>query len=231
MGDQGDASSGLADAAPPAVATDQAQLWQWQRSLAPFMLLAVLATSIFFFAGSYIEFQSIKASILNPADISDVKAMLDRPAAAGAETPDDLHWKVTALARYQSQAKVDAAGNALLLVNVWIRYLGFVTGMVLAIVGATFIMAKLNEGATALNASGAGFTGSVSTSSPGIILVVLGTVLMLAAMAIRFSVQDSYHSVPSAPRARESARDAEGVTNKPVSESDAKSAPEIATSQ
>ena len=212
-------------------AADQAELWRWQRSISPFMLLAVLATAIFFFASSYIEFQSIKASILHPADTSDLKAMLDRPAVAGAESAEAFRWKVSAYARYQSQAKVDAAGNALMLVNVWVRYLGFVTGMVLAIVGATFIMAKLTEATTALNASGAGFAGSVSTSSPGIILAILGTVLMLGAMTIQFSVQDSYRQAPSAAPADKPAADADAVADKPVSDDDAKSAPDIGTPQ
>ena len=72
-------------------------------------------------------------------------------------------------------------GGLLLVSRIFTKYLGFFTGMILAIVGAIFIIGKLQE-------SSSDIEGAVSdqmklkivSSSPGIIFGVLGTVLMLS---------------------------------------------------
>jgi hypothetical protein len=79
--------------------------------------------------------------------------------------------------------------NSTLLVSVWTRNLGFVTGMVLALVGASFIMAKLSEGTTTLDGGGGGAKVSLATSSPGIVLAVLGTALMMMAISVRYRAE------------------------------------------
>ena len=69
--------------------------------------------------------------------------------------------------------------SVLMMSGLWTRYLGFVTGMVLALVGASFILGKLESSASEFEGKGAGFEGSLKTASPGIILAVLGVILML----------------------------------------------------
>jgi hypothetical protein len=68
--------------------------------------------------------------------------------------------------------------NVLLMSRVWARYLGFVTGMILALVGAAFILGKLREEMTSIGVSRAGTSGTLQSSSPGLVLAVLGVVLM-----------------------------------------------------
>ena len=71
-------------------------------------------------------------------------------------------------------------GGVLLMSRIYIKYLGFFTGMILAIVGSVFIISKLKEDVSE-------FEGSIQdktkfkfiSSSPGIIFGVLGTVLMM----------------------------------------------------
>lgn len=159
---------------------------RWQRSLKPVMILVVLATAIFFFTSTWVQFRTIETAILQPGS-SSLAATLDRYEAGPPPSLDYLKWKNLALIDEQAAHNRTAQASATLLVNVWTRYLGFVTGMVLAITGATFIMARLSEGPTALAANNAGLGATLSTSSPGIVLAVLGTVLMLAAMTIRYT--------------------------------------------
>ena len=71
-------------------------------------------------------------------------------------------------------------GGVLLMSRIYIKYLGFFTGMILAIVGSVFIISKLKEDVSE-------FEGSIQdktkfrlvSSSPGIIFGALGTALMM----------------------------------------------------
>ena len=62
--------------------------------------------------------------------------------------------------------------------RVWTRQLGFVTGMILTIVGAVFIVGQFSSPGTEISGEGQGFKGSLETSSPGIVLTVLGSAPM-----------------------------------------------------
>jgi hypothetical protein len=62
---------------------------------------------------------------------------------------------------------------------VWALYLGFVTGMILSLMGAVFVLAKLRETETEVSAQAAGARYAIKSASPGIIMAVLGVVLMM----------------------------------------------------
>ena len=64
--------------------------------------------------------------------------------------------------------------------RIYIKYLGFFTGMILAIVGAVFIISKLKEDVTELEGTIQEKTKfRLLSSSPGIIFGLLGTALMM----------------------------------------------------
>lgn len=72
-------------------------------------------------------------------------------------------------------------------------YLGFLTGMILALVGSAFVLGKLREGTTEINAqfgpeAAKGPGGSIKSASPGLILVVCGCVLMMGTLYTHQSV-------------------------------------------
>lgn len=67
-----------------------------------------------------------------------------------------------------------------LMAGLWLRYLGFVTGMILALVGASFVLGKLREPVTEFKGSLSSIDLSLRSTSPGIILVILGAALMIA---------------------------------------------------
>ena len=68
--------------------------------------------------------------------------------------------------------------SVLLMFGLWTRYLGFITGMILALVGASFVLGKLREPAQRLAGRLSTFDFSLRTTSPGVILTVLGVLLM-----------------------------------------------------
>ena len=82
--------------------------------------------------------------------------------------------------------------NVLLMARVWFGYLGFITGMICTLIGATFILAKLQESTTKVDSEAANWKISISTASPGLMLAILGTILMITTMIspARIDVRD-----------------------------------------
>jgi hypothetical protein len=69
--------------------------------------------------------------------------------------------------------------NVALLVRATVKYFGFLTGMLMSLVGAVFVLGRLTEASSKLAAQGAFGKFTIATVSPGLILAVLGTVLMI----------------------------------------------------
>jgi hypothetical protein len=69
--------------------------------------------------------------------------------------------------------------NTSLMNRIWLKYLGFVTGMILAVVGSVFILGKMKEDTTELEGESSAMKFNIKSSSPGLIMIVLGTVLMM----------------------------------------------------
>jgi hypothetical protein len=78
--------------------------------------------------------------------------------------------------------------NVLLMSRVWARYLGFVTGMILALVGAVFILGKLREESSEISAQGVGGGLSMRSTSPGLVLATLGVALMAMTIVTHFEI-------------------------------------------
>jgi hypothetical protein len=83
----------------------------------------------------------------------------------------------------------------------WTRLMGFTTGMVLAIVGAVFILGKLREQQTELKNETEALKVSLTTSSPGIVLAVLGSFLMSTTLLTKFDIDVRDLPVYVAPHA------------------------------
>ena len=77
-----------------------------------------------------------------------------------------MRWKTLLLLEEQTIEHRYAQVNATLMLRAWTRHLGFLTGMILAFVGAIFILSKLSESETRLSAEGGGAKGALATSSP-----------------------------------------------------------------
>ncbi len=81
----------------------------------------------------------------------------------------------------------------LLMSRVLVKYLGFLTGMILAIVGSAFIIGKLSEGTTTMGGNfSKDLSFNVASSSPGILFGFFGTALMITCLSINteIGVQD-----------------------------------------
>jgi hypothetical protein len=168
---------------------------KWQDRLLPLMVGLLIGLTIFFFGVTFVQMSYLHANMLQIPAI-DLRSPPGSDWLAEAGTFAD---KATAR-RLEILATLEAylierryhQASALLMSGLWIRYLGFVTGMILALVGASFVLGKLQEPTAEVSGKAPALDFSVKSASPGIILAVLGAALMLATIVDRdeFAVKD-----------------------------------------
>lgn len=172
---------------PTSAASDPGKdkdLMKWQNRLLPWMI--AIPTLLI---GAFIILGTIKLSGFEKfAYRSDnVKTSLPLPIPYSDKTDSLLNHNVEYL-KWYSLVKMEEysinrrynQGGVLLMSRIYIKYLGFFTGMILAIVGSVFIISKLKEEVSELEGSIRDTTKfRLVSSSPGIIFGVLGTLLMM----------------------------------------------------
>lgn len=176
--------------APPPQGID-AQRAAWQTKLLPLMGAILVLGAIFFAVMSVVELRDLYKRVEHrPINFAERLAAFEKgadpKALAGA---DYLRFKVLASLEADALERRYHQANATMLARVWTRQLGFVTGMLLALVGAAFILGRLSEPPTRLEAGAEGWKGVLETSSPGLALAVLGSALMALTIWIPFGVE------------------------------------------
>ncbi|MBP6300284.1 MAG: hypothetical protein KA365_07725 [Arenimonas sp.] len=168
-------------------------LQRWQLRLQPFMAIAIAALAVFFLVASVIQLDKLGDSIGQHADTELVAAIAtidnrvtEMEPIAAAELK---RWKVLALMERDIVRQRYGGASSIMLLSAWTRQMGFITGMILTFIGAVFILGKMNDSGTQLSGEGTGLKGSLTTSSPGIVLCVLGTILMLVTLNIKTEFQ------------------------------------------
>jgi hypothetical protein len=172
-------------------ASESAALITWQMRLLPLMSLLLVGLTAFFLVASVFQLYGLKTSILNSP-----RSSLEEQMQALRPDDKDLPGEKLRKARLAMLVQLEAnslerryhQANTLVLGRVWTIYLGFLTGMILALVGAAFILGKLREEASHVDLGGAAWRAAVQSSSPGLILAVLGTSLMIVTILARVDV-------------------------------------------
>ena len=97
----------------------------------------------------------------------------DRPTATA-----DPHVRLLASLEVYTVSQRYHQTSLVLVSQTWTRYMGLMTGMILVLVGSTFVLGKLQESTT--RAEGSAGTGRIvlETASPGLVLAVMGTILI-----------------------------------------------------
>lgn len=152
----------------------------------------LVGLTVFFFLATGVQLLYLHARIADPpgADLYERlrAAVPEEPGARSTEPlPVYAALEVQALSRRYHQ------GNVLLMSRIWVSYLSFVTGMILCLVGASFILGRLREPTSAIGANSDFVKLSVKSSSPGIILASLGTILITTSILTnhRIEIQDT----------------------------------------
>jgi hypothetical protein len=198
---QGEGGDGVEESKPTAseeqktTESEDSKLSAWQTNLLPLMTYMIVGLAIFFFLASLCQLAYLHWSILGGSR-ADACEPLDVLSHDSLLTPEEVlsasHLQMsTTLECYVLERRYHQA-NVSLMSSVWVRYLGFVTGMILALVGASFVLGKLRESPSKVGVGTAVARFSFEGTSPGIILAGLGVVLMLTTIIVRheFAVVD-----------------------------------------
>ena len=166
---------------------------KWQKRLMPFMVTVLSVVMLFFFTASAFQLYYLHQRIERSPelDLNPVLVAIESNPA-GASEKDKLQiarWKTLAILEGNALQRRYHQANVLLMSRIWTGYLGFVTGMILALVGATFILGKLRESESKVDAASAAWKVSLTTASPGLVLAVLGTILMITTIMGRYEIQ------------------------------------------
>ncbi len=192
-------SSGQSDkglASPRQSQPSDLELARWRRTLLPTMQVMLVSLTIFFFAATFWQLYYLQNNIFEGTKtleetIPDL--LTDEYQMTSQERLNAVHLQaLIKLESYVLRQRYHHA-NVLLMSGVWVRYLGFVTGMILALVGATFVMGRLETPPSEVKGSISELQWQLQSSSPGLIMVVLGVLLMLATVVMQhsFSVKDN----------------------------------------
>ena len=158
---------------------------KWQDRLLPVMVGVLIVLMVFFFVSTYLQLSFLHRTILE-MPVVDLQRSSETSLVSGTETfQDQLSARELEL-RGEMEAYIVMQryrmASILLMANLWIRYLGFATGMILALVGASFVLGKLREPRQKIEGKISMVDLSLRTTSPGIILVILGVVLMFTTL-------------------------------------------------
>jgi hypothetical protein len=169
----------------------------WQRLLLPLMSTVVIGLTIVFVALSTVQLGRLQKFIQEEPTLS-----MESLGLTPANAPDDAvaaftyaqFRTLTALELHVIQRRHHQA-NLLVMSRTWTRYMGFLTGMILALIGATFVLGKLQESETRTEGAVGATKFAIQSSSPGLVLAVLGTLLMSITLVSNVSLQGSDQSV------------------------------------
>ncbi|MBW8325861.1 MAG: hypothetical protein K0M50_13935 [Prolixibacteraceae bacterium] len=161
------------------------QLATWQNRLLPWLVIMPTILILLFIYLATSQMQRFNA-VIDAKEESVIEKLIPTKAdsALNAKLKGDLdyiRWITLARLEEKSLDRRYSQGGLLLVSRIFTKYLGFFTGMILAIVGAVFIIGKLQESSSDIEgAIGEQMKLKIVSSSPGIIFGVLGTVLMLS---------------------------------------------------
>jgi len=181
-------STPLAVGPKPTAAPARMSRAAWQLKLLPVMIGMLGVVTAAFLVFSLIQTDRVREQIsAGPTlDLTRDLAALDcaSPSATLPQQQACVRWKVLAELEAHTIASRYHQANAALVVRAWIKYLGFLTGMIFGIVGAVFMLGRLTEASSHLAAEGSLGKLSLETVSPGLVLALLGTILMVTTVLI-----------------------------------------------
>jgi hypothetical protein len=176
--------------APSAEPTDLAA---WHAKLLPFMMTSLIVMGLLFFALTIWHFRELQAQLaFGTVEVEQTLGRLSREAGPATDTYRDWYMRVvleSAALKHRYQQS-----SAIVHARVWTRYMGFLTGMILALTGCVFVLGKLRE-EVSMSGSGQGVSANLETSSPGLVLALAGAILVGISLYVPVTVETSDRAV------------------------------------
>src|SRR6266496_3969764 len=137
------AATPIDDTSVPASGVEPESELRWQRNLLPVMVGALAVLGAFFVIESVLQVRRLETYITDEHGTAVSMVVGDTIAATASRAQVEAHQfrVLTSLELYSIDRRYHQT-NLLLMSRVWTRYMGFVTGMVLALIGAVFVLGK-----------------------------------------------------------------------------------------
>jgi len=158
---------------------------RWQRHLLPFVTWFVVALATGFFVLSVLDFIELKKVAGSTSNAGEMVAGQIAKQPSAALTPDQVVQQSLLLLEANALDKRYSQASALLLSRTLTKQLSFLTGIVLAFLGAIFILAKLSESTTQVDGSMSQWQLKLSSASPGLILSLFGAILLVVSLVVQ----------------------------------------------
>ena len=165
-------------------APNDKHILDWQRKMMPWLIIAPSALILIFILLATVQLRSFESHIYQ-SDSLNISKSLPRVDSVIIDTSITTKlgylklYALTKMEEYSINRRYNQAGE-ILVSGIYTKYMGFFTGMILAIVGAIFIISKLKEDTSNLEGTiNEHINFKLVSSSPGIVFGVLGTLLMI----------------------------------------------------
>ena len=165
----------------------------------PLMRRTVIGLTVFFFLASCLQLLYLNQRLFD-APKANVRDALS-PLSLGAQSSSE---GILAATRLKAIVTLEASAldlqyhqaGVLLMSRLWTTYLGFVTGMIFALVGAMFVLGKLESDPSELKTKvGTALDTSFKSASPGLVLAVLGVILMITTIVTHHTIDVTTRAV------------------------------------
>jgi hypothetical protein len=164
----------------------------WQNKILPFSIVLLSALVILFITLYVIEIKHTQDSFLTSDNysFSTISKEINKPDLSQFDKLYNAEILSMLNRHYNSSIIIK---TRILTLN-----LSFLTGMILCFMGAIFILGKFSENTSTASITSGNFTGSLVSSSPGIILSALGVCLIAISIFSKteLEVRDSASYVP-----------------------------------
>ncbi|MBK8100988.1 MAG: hypothetical protein IPK26_28225 [Planctomycetes bacterium] len=171
---------------PAAVSRDNV----WQQRLRPFMMAMVVGLSLVFLTASIWLLVDVRRTTEYREPERRIELSVESPAATHMDALElasrraDLALEQLAIEQRYRQS------HAALQSRICRNFLGFLTGMTMSLVGAVFVLGKLQTLApTDLAVDGGKFGVTLRSASPGLVLAALGAALMVTTIFVNHPIE------------------------------------------
>jgi hypothetical protein len=185
----------------------------WQKQLLPWMITILVTSSLLFGVATIFQYNRI----YNWMTAVETKVD-DSMWSNSAVKPTNFHEQIelaNARSAYALEQEVIRRNfqntRQLVATRLWARFMGFLIGAILAIVGAAFILGRLSDQGNELSSDQPGLKMTLKSASPGIVLATLGTVLIAMSLMVQVSISNEIVPTYFAPIARAEAAYGDGA--------------------
>jgi hypothetical protein len=171
---------------------------RWQLRLLPFMIGTLLGLTAFFLVVSLVQIAYLHRRIEQSPQVDlhqPISVLTPKPSSSVAESIQAADGMAKLLLEANAMERRYHQASVVLMARVWTSYLGFVTGMVLAIIGAVFILGRVQGTHTNMEAKLADANVALKTSTPGIVLAAMGVLLMITTLYVRYDITVSDRAI------------------------------------